>query len=332
MITGVVGVLLVVLMSLQFRAWRNFNWHVFWQQTKGVNLLCVAGAIAFIHTAYWLRALRWRIFLTPLHRTTSRRLLPPTLIGFAALALLGRPGELIRPYLIARREGLPFPSQLAVWTVERMFDIGAFATLLVLDIFIAPNLPYVAEFRKAGFMLMALVLGLALGAFAVRRNRTGVADWVKKRLSAHWPRMGREVARRIEAFGEGLYTIREPKAFVQVFAVSMMVWVSIASAATSVMHAYPQPLRSLRFSQAVLVVAFSMAGSFLNLPTVGGGTQLAVFAGLAGVLAIPRELALSSGLMLWLVGYVSVIPLGLALAHREHVSLRRLARETASAG
>ena len=113
-ITGVVVVLLVVLVFLQFRAWRNFNWRVFWQETRDANLLYVATGIALIHTVYWLREVRWRIFLSPLCRTTSRRLLPPTLIGFAGLALLGRPGELIRPYL-ARREGLPFTSQLAVW-------------------------------------------------------------------------------------------------------------------------------------------------------------------------------------------------------------------------
>ena len=63
-------------------------------------------------------------------------LIPPTLIGFTGLALLGRPGELIRPYLIARRTNLTFSSQLAVWAVERIFDIGGFTVLLVLAIFL----------------------------------------------------------------------------------------------------------------------------------------------------------------------------------------------------
>ena len=63
-------------------------------------------------------------------------LLSPTLIGFAGLALLGRAGEFIRPYLIARRTDLPFSSQLAVWAVERIFDVGAFTVLMVLAIFL----------------------------------------------------------------------------------------------------------------------------------------------------------------------------------------------------
>jgi glycosyltransferase 2 family protein len=36
------------------------------------------------------------------------------------------------------------------------------------------------------------------------------------------------------------------------------------------------------------------------------------------------ELAVSCGMLLWLVTFMSVIPAGLILAQREHVSLRRL--------
>ena len=64
-------------------------------------------------------------------------LVSPTVIGFTGLALLGRAGEFIRPYLIARRTDLSFSSQLAVWAVERIFDVGAFTVLMVLAIFLA---------------------------------------------------------------------------------------------------------------------------------------------------------------------------------------------------
>ncbi len=71
-----------------------------------------------------MRAMRWRIFLKPLCETTTARLLGPQFIGFTGLALLGRPGEMVRPYLIARKENVTFSSQLAVWLVERIFDMA----------------------------------------------------------------------------------------------------------------------------------------------------------------------------------------------------------------
>ena len=93
--------------------------------------------VALIYLAYLLRAMRWKIFLRPVRRRLrDPGLLTPTIVGFTGLALLGRAGEMIRPYLIARHENLSFASQVAVWAVERIFDVGGFALLLVSAIFL----------------------------------------------------------------------------------------------------------------------------------------------------------------------------------------------------
>ena len=99
--------ILAVLCLLIFReasAWRHFNWSVFWNNARDVSLLHALAAIALTYSGYILRAVRWRIFLRPMKEVRPTRLLGPTLIGYTGLALLGRPGELIRPYLIARKE------------------------------------------------------------------------------------------------------------------------------------------------------------------------------------------------------------------------------------
>jgi len=46
---------------------------------------------------------------------------------------------------------------------------------------------------------------------------------------------------------------------------------------------------------------------------------------------IPHELATSAGIMLWAVTFMAVIPVGLAFAHHEHISLRKLPEETEAA-
>ena len=52
-----------------------------------------------------------------------RNLLSATVIGFTAITLFGRPGEFVRPYLIALKEKVPVTSQLAAWLLERIFDL-----------------------------------------------------------------------------------------------------------------------------------------------------------------------------------------------------------------
>src|SRR5271167_1780694 len=173
----VVFLILAVLFYLQYRHWQSFDWGTFWAQTHRIKKFHVLHAIALIYIAYVLRVLRWKIFLKPVRpQAKMTDLLSPTLIGFTGLALLGRAGEFIRPYLIARRTNLSFSSQLAVWGVERIFDLGAFTILMLLAIFLPSALPsiphpeYYVRFRELGFILTALVVGTTIAAVVIGRN------------------------------------------------------------------------------------------------------------------------------------------------------------------
>src|SRR5580765_6853075 len=178
LVYAVVFLVLVVLVYLQFRTWKNFDWARFWE-TRPKDWAHVAHGVALIYAAYVVRAIRWKIFLKPVRpEASSLSLVAPTIIGFTGLALLGRPGELIRPYLIARRHNLSFSSQMAVWAVERIFDIGAFTVLLIMAAFLATapkRLSYYADFQRAGFFFAVLVVGLTLAAIVMDRRGEALA-------------------------------------------------------------------------------------------------------------------------------------------------------------
>jgi glycosyltransferase 2 family protein len=84
----------------------------------------------------------------------------------------------------------------------------------------------------------------------------------------------------------------------------------------------------MTLSNVLLLTGASVVGGLLQLPVVGGGSQLATIGVLHGVFALSPELSTSCGMMLWLVTFMSVIPAGLFLAHRERVSLVRLEEES----
>src|SRR5579872_1645610 len=200
----VVFLILAVLLYLQYRHWQSFDWGTFWAQTHRIKKLHVLHAIALIYIGYVMRAVRWKIFLQPVRpKATIMDMVSPTLIGFTGLALLGRAGEFIRPYLIARRTDLPFSSQLAVWAVERIFDIGAFAVLMALAIFLPsalqsiPHPEYYQRFREAGFILIAVVAATAVAAVIIGRNSEGAARWVESRFSHLSANLGHRLAQKV---------------------------------------------------------------------------------------------------------------------------------------
>jgi uncharacterized protein (TIRG00374 family) len=329
LIYALVAALLATLFYVQFRTWRRFDWSVFFAQTKQVQLLHILFGIAFTYFAYVLRAVRWRIFLRPVKKTTVANLMAPTIIGFTGLSLLGRPGEMIRPYLVARKENLTFSSQLAVWTVERIFDIGAFAVLLVGAIFLTSGprqfTAYYGKFREGGLILIGLVVVLGVIMAIISKKGDMVADWAERRFPAH---IGHKIAMRVREFRGGLNTIHGLSELVQLVAVSLAMWYAIGLAYQQVTSAYGVPVLHVPVSQVFLLMGSSMVGSLVQLPGVGGGSQLATITTLQHVFGAAPELAASCGILLWMVTFMSVIPWGLFLAHRERLSLRQLSQES----
>jgi glycosyltransferase 2 family protein len=339
MYAGVFAVL-AVLVYLQFRTYKNFDWAKLFQY--GLNWKHILHGVLLIYLAYILRAVRWKIFLRPVRKeATIMGLIPPTMIGFAALALLGRAGEMIRPYLIARRTNLPFASQVAVWAVERIFDVGGFTVLMVGAIFLPSKLraftdaapPDVRHWiHLTGYALIALVVGLLTGAVLIAYRGNRIAGWVETRFAHLAENLGHRIALKIREFTLGLKTIHGPWEFIQLSAVSVLMWWVIALSYKEVTHAYGLPMDAMSTTKVLLLMGSSMIGSMVQLPGVGGGSQLATISAMDHIFHIvPRELTVSCGIMLWLVTFAAVIPVGLVLSHHERLSLRKLSAESAHA-
>ena len=347
LITALVVIVLGALIYLQIKTWRKFDWKSFKEQTEDVNIGLIALGVGIIYFDYYLRALRWKILLRPVCDVKTSSLMAPTMIGFTAMALLGRAGEFVRPFLIGRKANLTMSSQLGVWVVERLFDVGAFAVIMAVNVLLAPDLKYLPGFasgttKKIGMfhlssfqlfevfafgLLLAVMVG-ALFAFLIRSNPQRSARMIERIFGKISPRLGTAVSRRVHTFSHGLDTIHDFWSFLQLSGISVALWLLIGATYYCVTHAYSTMATDMSLSSALLLTGASVAGGTLQLPVVGGGSQLATIGTMVGVFHFPKELAISCGMMLWLVTFMSVIPAGLVLAHFEHVSLRKLSDQS----
>jgi glycosyltransferase 2 family protein len=324
--TLLVVTLLGVLAYLQFRTWRDFDWHAFLMQTRQTNPWRLAAGMVLIYSTYLLRAIRWKIMLRPTKAVPTRALLSAQVIGFTGVALLGRPGDLLRPYLIGRRHNLSLSSQVAVLAVERVLDVACFAILLTVDVLFfpiaLPNEHLLSNFRLAGTLLLAFVAFLVAGLYLVWRSGEVVAAWVGSKLHPYFPKLAASLCDKIKTFSEGLHTIKDASSFLQLTGISLLIWIVIAFAYVQVTQSYPAELHVLSIPEVILVMSASIAGSLLQLPMVGGGSQLGTITVLERVFGISKELAASCGIMLWLITFVAVVPMGLVLSRIEHINLR----------
>jgi uncharacterized protein (TIRG00374 family) len=323
-----------------FIAWKlhaaHFDWAGFARSLRTADPRFLALAILIILSNNLFRALRWAVFLRPAYRLNGLQPLPwykligSQFIGFAGLAIFGRIGELIRPILVARRTGLSFSSQIAVVTVERVFDLGAFALIFSLNLLLSPQLKTLPYLHKAGYTIAGLTLFLLVFVAAVRLAGSFVAGISGSLVSLVSKSAGATVKDKILSFRHGLNVIDSFQDFLLLAGLSLALWLTIASAYVLVLKAFPAPVSNLTIPDIIVLMGFSIAGSALPIPGGSGAWAGNTFA-LAQLFHLPQELAGSAGLMVWLVGSMAVIPAGLLFAKIEGISLRQLTRSSEAA-
>jgi glycosyltransferase 2 family protein len=244
--------------------------------------------------------------------------------------------DLTRPYLVARRVGLSLSSQVAVYTIERMFDLGAAAVIFSSALAFTPkSLPHHEIFVRAGALSMGATLAIAVFAGAVRAAGGAVAGFARRTVGLLSKPAGDSIATKIIGFRDGLNALSSARDFGLVVLLSLAMWLMIGFAYLQTAHAFAQTpeLSGLTFSRTMLLMAASIGGSLLQLPIIGWFTQIAVTAtAMHTFYGAPIEAATACGAMLLVVTFLCIIPTGFIYSQVEHVSLKRVAQESEAAG
>ncbi len=323
--------------------WRDsgFSWQKFVAVFINVDWSWLVLALALILATYVGRAMRWEIMLRPLSSQVRLwRLVVATCIGFTAVVLFGRAGEPVRPYLIARKEGVSFSSQVAAWLVERILDL-----LMVLLIFgialtqisrsgVQPGPQIRSALEAAGLLAgitgaasLALLLGL-------RRFRGHIRTRLMEALSFLPDVVHQKVARFLDAFEEGMQSTQRQSYVWLLVLYTIVEWLVIAGSFFCVFRAFPATA-GLRITDVVIALGFISFGSVLQIPGVGGGMQIATVLVLTEFYGVSLEAASGIALALWIITFVVIVPLGLAMAFHEGIkwrSLRNIEESSSSLG
>ena len=312
----------------------HFQWSVFRDELQHVDWRRIVFAVLMIVFCYWLRAVRWAVLIRPQKKVTGFSLLGSQVIGFAAVALFGRLADLVRPYLVAKRTRLAVSSQIAVYTVERMFDLGAMALIFSSALLLAPDratLPHHEALQHTALGGLAVTVALAVFAIVVRASGRALADLAERMLGGLSPALGQSVAAKIRAFRDGLDSITSFGEFFLALGLSLLMWGFITAAYLETTRAFilSPELSSMTLARCLVLMAASMVGSVVQLPVIGWFTQIGVTTGvMQKIFNVQFEPALACGTMLLIVTFMSVIPLGLIWARLEHVSIKKISEES----
>lgn len=317
---------------------RSFDWALAATAVTRLRWPWLLLALIPIFGTYYGRALRWEVFLKPQKAHPSmRNLLISTIIGFTAITLFGRAGDFVRPYLIAVKEKVPVTSQIASWLLERIFDLLMASLLLgfaltrveASGVHVGPKLAWVLQFGgkivgTSCVAVFAVLLSLRHFAEPVRRRLVAAAGWLPERWVSR-------VVKLINALVKGVESIRSDGALLLIFLYSVLEWLLIAACYWCLAQAFVGII-NITIVDVLILMGFISFGGVVQIPGVGGGTQVVAILVLTELYGIRVELATSFALLLWILTFVAIVPVGLGLALKEGLdwrSLRQIGREAA---
>jgi uncharacterized protein (TIRG00374 family) len=313
---------------------RSVNLADVWGETRRANPWPLLLAVAAMGVTYAVRALRWQYLLAAIGPTRFSTAFRTTVIGFAATFLLpARAGEVIRPYLLARHEGLNATAAFATIIVERLLDL--ITVLLLFAWFVLTAAPDVvsgdpAQFARVKFFGLvaagAAVAGSALlFTLAGHPERMGrIALGIERVLPA---RLAHVVARFVETFAQGLAVMRQPRRMLIALVLSVPLWLAIASGIWLTSQAFHI---TFPFQASFLVTTILVVGVAVPTPGAVGGFHLAYQFAAVVLFGAPADRAAGAAIVLHAISFIPVTLLGIYFMTREGLTLagaRRMAEE-----
>ncbi|MEK6738197.1 MAG: lysylphosphatidylglycerol synthase transmembrane domain-containing protein, partial [Planctomycetota bacterium] len=103
---------------------RHIEWSLLKKALMEANYWFVIPTTILNLVVYLIRAIRWKGLLAHIKMIPVLNLLSITCIGFMANNVLpARVGEVLRPFLLYKRESIKFSTSMATVIVERIFDM-----------------------------------------------------------------------------------------------------------------------------------------------------------------------------------------------------------------
>ncbi len=278
---------------------------------------------------YAVRAGRWGLLLRPFKkRIPFRSLWNYSLIGFMISYLLpGRLGEVVRPVLLADKEGIKKSQAIATIVNERLFDLLSVLTLLVFYLASGASgaSPVLRRLRVAAVILLPLVFLVFL--LIVLANHPRIFPWteklVRKASRALPPRWREPAADFILHFVRALRLDLGWKGIAAVAGCSLLHWGIIAAS-------YWLLLRGFGIRPGLPAMAPFLAVIFVSaaVPTPGmaGSLDLACKYALTGLFAVAEKTAMAFTILFHFLLLLTPIALGLAALWSEGLSLRAIGR------
>jgi uncharacterized protein (TIRG00374 family) len=208
-----------------------------WLVMKTASYGWIIPGVVVYFFGVWARTWRWHYMLRPIKAVSLVRLFPVVVIGYMGNNVYpARAGELIRAYVLRKKEAVSISASLATIIVERIFD----GVVMLLFVFVSlPLTPMPEGLRQVVVLFSLLFFGALAVFFVIAANPArsqAVYNWFIARLV---PTRFQDLARGLlDRFMDGLHCLRSGKDVLMIFVTSLVIWLAETVKYWFVMHSF----------------------------------------------------------------------------------------------
>lgn len=320
---GVSTVVLVAAIWYLLNGIKPNEWMLIAQDFGNLNWGFVSLGMGISMVSHLVRAERWRTILRPLHANVKfTSSMNAVMIGYAFNTILPRAGEVVRPVMFARREGIRTEEALGSILVERILDvvsllIAFLAVVFFADTAVAKIFSYYsgsaassAPLRAEALVQNLAILLASLGSIVAVLVFTRFGQLVSERIigSLHGP-TGAFLSRIITRISSGLSIVKEPRLYLRLTIESLLIWGVYCLVSWCIIIAMPYPVvQHVTIAQAsIILVVMGIAVTIAPTPGALGVYQIAAQASFVTVCGATPTQGLVFGMISWFVNYGLVL-------------------------
>jgi uncharacterized protein (TIRG00374 family) len=271
----------------------------------------------------WLRAIRWRILMSPFADVPALRLNNVILIGFTVNNVLPlRLGEVVRTVALRKSHGVPIPATVATILIERVLDLLALCGLLALAFF-AERDRMSGWIEVVGYFCATVTACGAAGILVLLVTPRALMD----RLLAFGTSLAARVHRRLGEVAsscvDGVRALEEPRSLLGVVSISMVCWLFELGTYFGLMYAVGFTTSGWALTAGMVVA--NLATVLPSSPGYVGTFDVLLQRLLTDTFGVDLATAGVYTILTHAVLLIPVVVAGLILLSREEISLRGLA-------
>ncbi len=323
----VVLFLLAVLILWYFG--KDLDWAEVRRSLAQADPFYLIASVLIISLGYLLRAIRWKVLLSPITASSLKELFATTTVGFAAIFLVGRAGEIVRPMWLPMRDKRVRPSAaLVTLGLERIFDLAALVCFFAVNLlWFTPPPGREEDLANISLLGYLLLLGVIVGFAALivyQRNAPRIMDWAGRITHRKWIpiRIRAIVLSILKQLAAALEILKNWRETALVVFWTISLWIAIAIPTWFALLAFGLPIT---FSDSLFIMGFAVVSSVV--PTPGGAAgAFHTATALALVFLLPdirHEDAAAVSIAMHLIYFAPALVFGLYYFVNGDISLER---------